>query len=261
MNIIKLASLSILLSCYSCSVQNEEYQDKKVDTILADSLAVSTKDNKFPDTIKVDSMIGDFYGQWINTSLFDSTIEQKKLYPWIDQFYGDLTLTVKESNTVFIGGNMDGGEGKLELIDSLTFTIPGRNDKPTFKYLPGKDLIQQVNQSGEIIAFRRVSSKDSLSIIGNESEFNEYFIDTLFKDYEIDSTIPNVLGLWTGFATHRPFDFDAIAYMDQNDSVIYLGWTFIGDTLNFYHTSFEYEEDSGFRVFNKEALVHIIIKN
>jgi len=204
-------------------------------------------------------LLTNLQGKWINTSLFDSTLVSKQLNPWLYDFYGDLILIINESDSASISGNMDGGIGIINLIDSISFSFPDRVDNPIFIYSIQKDLIFQNINSKNPIIYRRVEEKDRIEIIGNEEAFNKYFIDKFFSDYFSKKEKSKIVDIWNGFETYWPFDFDALA-LGKNRKAEYYAWKFDGDTLLLFETSHEYDADSGFPSYKIEKLKKKITK-
>ncbi len=256
-----------LSSCNSKINENEtvESGNQTNDVIKPKIDTVSNIDNttaKIPEVLKTgNGLVSNFQGTWINTSLFDSTSINKKLSPWLNEFYGDLLLIINENGTVEISGNMDGGSPKIELIDSLNFYIPNRVDNPTFTYSPQRDLIFENFTSDDQIIFRRVNENDNLDIIADEDAFNRYFIDNFFGDYFSESEKAKIVSIWDGFETYTPFEFDALVIKNDNGEVESYAWEFVGDTLLLFETSFEYDKDSGFANYKVEKLKQKLLNN
>ncbi len=229
-----------ILICFSCKSQ---IQKNRI-----------TYSNFEEQLVGENGLITAFKGDWINTSLFDSTLQKRQLNPWLNDFYGDLRLLINDSDSVTIEGNMDGGKGIIKVIDSISFSFPDRIDTPTFTYNPDKDLIILKSGSYKPIVFRRIDKKDNLKIIANEKFFNQYFIDQFFTGYFSDNEKVRIVEIWNGFETYTPFDFDALGIKGKSDKVEYYAWKFIGDTLELYETSFKYDDDSGFAIFKIEKL-------
>ena len=241
----------LVLLCFACvnRVQkNDKVNHTEIDETGFNGLSVGNN-----------GLVSAFKGDWINSSLFDSTMQKRKLAPWLYQFYGNLHLLVGDSDSVLIQGNMDGGKSVIKLIDSISFSIPDRVDIPVFTYSPEKDLIFQKSDYRTIV-YRRVKDYDNLSIIMNQEIFDRFFIIKFFADYFTDNEIDNIITIWDGFETHTPFDFDTIGIKADNDSIRYYAWKFNEDTLELYNTSFKYDDDSGFAMFEIEDLWKILSK-
>jgi hypothetical protein len=241
-------ALLLLSACGSRSGQNpSQFDNPELD---------SPKNRRLAN-----GLVMEMRGEWINTSLFDSTITQKKLNKWIWDFYGDLHLVIDESDSITIEGNMDGGDCRINLIDSTSFSLPCRIDTPHYKYSFNRNLIYSVIGSNDTIVFRKVNKDDKLDIIANEEYFNKFFIDKLFtNEYFKEQKKPDFIELWDGFETFTPFTFDAVAIKFNEDSIYYLSWQFKNDTLELYNTSYKYDEDSGFRIYKIEDLNSVYIK-
>ena len=154
-----------------------------------------------------------FYGKWINSALFDSTLKYKSLEPWLGDFYRNVLLTIDERDTINLRGNMDNLPNlPIKVIDSLTiiFDRPRIPDSLIYRYLPNKDLIEFKDQFSRVL-FRRVLESDKQEIIGSRKKFNSFFIEHFFTDdFFIGSKKPEFTYIWNGFETHTPYYFDAV---------------------------------------------------
>ena len=245
-----------ILFCLSCSQERKEEKavtQKETGNKSLEEANAKTANPKEGISEKL-------YGEWINTSLFDSTLAQRKLYPWLNEFYGDLYLTINRSDSLNIGGNMDGGDVKVNFTDEFHFSTTDRIDNPTFAYLPDRDLILLKTKNYSVL-FRRIRKSDARQIIGNEEKFNRYFIDKFFvDDYFKGIKKPMFTTVWNGFETFTPFDFDAVGIENEKGEIEYFGWEFRGDTLKLYSTSFKEDDESGFLLYNKGSLTRKYVR-
>lgn len=241
--------LTMVLFLISCSTHSQD--NKSVDSNANSQILIDSKSESQMDFERLNnSLIEKLKGEWINTELFDSTLTKKKLHPWLDHYYGDILLIIDLSDSVTISGNVDGGTGKIIIIDSVSFSFPDRIDEPIFKYSIQKDLIYERIGSNKQIIYRRVNNTDRLDIIADENAFNQFFIDKFFTlDYFTESERSKIVNIWDGFETYTPFNFDAVGFKGENDTTIYYAWKFVGDVLELYNTSFKYDDDSGFANF------------
>jgi hypothetical protein len=193
-------------------------------------------------------------GQWINTSLFDSTLLQKKLSPWISEFYGTAVLQIDSKDSILIYGCMDGSKIKLNVLGEYGFTTEDVTYLPKFEYLENSDLIKMTTLNNLwTVIFRRVKSSDRLDIIEDEKKFEAYFINQFFHKFLIKDKTLKIDELWIGFLTHTPFDFDAIGVKTKKDTE-YFGWELNKNTLRLYKTKRKVEADSGFYFWEKGNL-------
>ncbi|NOU62010.1 hypothetical protein [Marinifilum caeruleilacunae] len=214
---------------------------------------------KKKSTLMTNGLDNRLSGEWINTTLVDSTVVKKQLNPYIFQFYGDLRLSISTSDHVNLYGNMDGAESLLERIDSKTFSIPDRFDNPKFEYQEERDLIIQNPESKFPIIYRRIKKSDPLHIIQSEEKFSKYFIHLFFKDFKLDEN-EEITDLWIGFDTYFPFDFDAIGIKKKSGEVQYYAWKIENHTLYLYETKTSYDEESGFSNYHMGKLSRTIKK-
>jgi hypothetical protein len=245
-----------LLFCFSCSQQkNEEKavaQAQKVNKPIEEAIA-KTVNSKVRLSEKL-------YGDWINTSLFDSTLAKHRLYPWVKEFYGDLHLTINKGDSLNIRGNMDGGDVRINVKDEYHFSTKGRVDNPTFEYLPDRDLLHIKTKNNSML-FRRIGKADAKQIIGDEHRFNQFFINKYFTaDYFIGADRPKFTTIWCGFETFTPFNFDAVGINNGKGDIEYFGWEFSGDTLTLYSTTYDVDDESGFRIYSKGSLARTYVK-
>lgn len=241
--------LLLFIMLFSCAYQStkKEQKSEATNNVLLEKPHQDTLSNGLSLALK---------GEWINTALFDSTLLQKKLQPWLGQFYGDLYLKIDSSDIIVANGNMDGGETTLEAIDSLSFTIANRVDHPLFVYLKKENMIQLTKPYYPPMLFRKVKPTDNLEIIGNEEAFNEYFIKRLFLDDYFDHSNPfNITAIWNGFLTYQPFDFDALVIEDQDGKSEIYGWEIKDGVLKLYATSYTVDEESGFAIYSRGKFV------
>lgn len=270
---MKLRQIILLtLIFWSCSSQVQEKKNtKSITKSIKDTISTidnltntastfsfdTTSINKIQNVVGKSGLLTNLQGNWINTSLFDSTLISKQLSPWLKDFYGDLLLVINGSDSAAIYGNMDGGEFTMEVIDSISFSI---SSMITFTYSIENDLIYQVDYNHDSIIFRRVRTEDNLELIANEKAFNKYFINKFFSDYFSENEKTKIVEIWAGFETYRSFDFDAVAIKDENRQVRYYAWKIISDTLLLYETSYEYDDNSGFPNYKIEELKQKLVK-
>jgi hypothetical protein len=232
---------------------------KKHDAILSDSIA---KPDTEVDTLLMRNGLSEkLNGQWINTTLLDSTLIKKELYPWIGQFYDNLYLEITDADTIIIKGNMDGGNTNIKIIDRNSFTFLEHVNHPVFSYSPQTDLIIEKIGNTENI-FRRVKSEDDIDIVGNEETFNTFFIGQFFTDdYFKQKTKPEIVDIWNGFLTYTPFTFDAVAIKNKQGKEEWYAWKFKGDTLELYNTTYVEDKEFGFLIYKIGTLKDRYIKN
>jgi hypothetical protein len=260
LNMIKKILIVITIFCFSCSQKKSEeqatVQQEKKEELKKTSIEKANGELTASKIV----LSKELYGEWINTSLFDSTLVQRKLHPWLNEFYGDLHLTINQADSLSIRGNMDGGDLKIELKDPFHFTTTERADDPSFEYQPNRNLILLKTNKGSML-FRRMRKTDAKQIIGNEEKFNQYFINNLFtNEYFTGAEKPAFTTIWNGFETFTPFDFDAVGIKNGKGDLEYFGWEFKGDTLKLYSTSFSEDEESGFRIGKKGNLARTYVK-
>jgi hypothetical protein len=239
----------LIASCFSNQKNNNEttgenYSNHNDSTILKNGLYFKLK------------------GEWINTSLFDSTLKYKKLHTWFRQFYGNLLLFVSENNKITTRGNMDNiVDMDFKTHDSLSFSFPELLDDRVYKYLPERDLIQFENKYLGKILFRRIQKTDNIEIIRNRQKFNDFFIRKFFTDDFFENTKkPQIDYIWNGFETTKPFDFDAFGTKkNEKGEMDYFGWKIKGDTLEIFNTSRTFTDD-GFAVYKIKNLKKRYIK-
>lgn len=197
---------------------------------------------------------------------FRLNISPKKLNPWLNTFYGDLHLKINQSDSAFVGGNMDWGTLKIQITSPFKFLTPGRTDNPSFEYLEDKDMIllktnDVHSKDNYSVIFRRLRKGDAKQVIANEEEFNEYFINKFFtEDYFTGVKKPNIVTIRNGFETFTPMNFDAIEIKNEKGKKDVYGWEINNDTLKLYSISFKTDEESGFRIGKKGELTQVYIK-
>ena len=194
------------------------------------------------------------YGQWVNTSLFDSTKIKRKLSPWINEFYGTAVLEISR-DTVNLFGCMDGGPIKKVVIDAVKFTTTEISFEPKFEYIEKLDLIKMTTKGNFLsVVFRRVKPSDKLDIVTNEQKFESYFKSLFFDNYlKVDKQL-KVDKLWIGFETHTPFEFDAFGVKTKDGNIQYFGWEQSDKILRIYNTTKNTDNDSGFYYWTKGKL-------
>lgn len=265
-------SFLILIILVSCSEPKQENKTELTKT-------TETQPAEKNQSLKASQLDGKLHGEWINTALFDSTLTQKKLSPWLGFFYGEMYLKINGSDSVYIEGNMDGGRSKILIKNSLQFALPEYSEEPTFTYLEKQDLILRKDPY-QTFQFRRKRATEDISFMGDEEKFNTFFLKQLFESNYKDITGPESISisiknnsfigdpkktkiehLWNGFETHTPFDFDAILLKEiGKKEPEYFGWEFSGDTLKLYSTTHKFDEESGFAEYEKATLYRTLIK-
>ncbi len=195
-------------------------------------------------------------GQWINTSLFDSTKIKGKLSPWINEFYGTAVLEISP-DTLVLFGCMDGGaKEKIAVIDASHFTTTSDiSFEPKFEYIKNSDLIKMTTKGNFLtVIFRRVKPTDKLDIVTDEKKFESYFKSLFFDKYLKADKDLKIDKLWIGFETHTPFEFDAFGVRTKNGDIQYFGWERTDNTLRIYRTTRNTDNDSGFYYWTKGKL-------
>lgn len=218
-----LMLLSILTIFYSCGSTTN-----KVDNM-----------NQSNDSKLKNGLLKAMSGKWINKALFDSTLKKRQISPWFRDFVGDLVLIIENTDSVNDYGNSDGGINKIVVIDSISFLVPDRIDKPIYKYDPKIDLIAYQVSSNHKIVFRRVKNDDQLDIIANQEKFDKYFINKFFGSTNLKDQIVSISD---GFESSAPYDFDAFSLKDSNDKETFYAWKIVADTLKIYFTSSTYNK-------------------
>jgi hypothetical protein len=258
------------LILFACSNSKKEIQTEQsqIETISTDS-GVNNK-------LTLDSKLK---GEWINTALFDSTLAQKKLAPWLSSFYGEILLKINESDSVDIEGNMDSGKAKISIENPTKFKLSELSTEPTFTYLEKQDLLLRTSPYDTFL-FRRKLSSDIITFMDDEEKFNDFFLKKLFEGNYLEITksdttkltIKNktffgepkktkIERLWSGFETFTPFDFDAIQLKEiGKKEPEYFGWEFSGDTLKLYSTTHKFDEESGFAEYKRGLVYRKFIK-
>lgn len=201
-------------------------------------------------------LLSDIKGDWIVSILPDSILKYKKVLPWRDVFYGDLFLSINDSDTLLIGGHMDNISLKFITIDSSTLKLP-EWDNSTFKYSEEKSVILAPSR-----IFKKLEIKEFGKIIREEEALMKYVIGLLFtEDFMYQEEISRINYISLGVETYTPFTFDAIGIISKEGIIEHFGWEFKGDTLNLYSTSFTHDEDSGFKFYKLGELDKQYIKN
>ena len=260
-----------LFLAVSCSQNKTKEQTEVKDLSVAGNSTKATENEK-----QLDKKL---WGEWINTALFDSTLSQKKLAPWLPSFYGEIYLKISANDSIAIEGNMDGGKTKIAIDSPYRFTLSELSTEPTFTYSENLDLLLRTSPYDTFL-FRRKRSTDNLSFMADEEKFNNYFLKQLFEGNYLDLTFndqtkitvknKSFLGdpkktkikrLWSGFETFTPFGFDAIQLSEtgQKEPQFY-GWEFSGDTLKLYSTTNKFDEESGFSKYKRGKLYRKLIK-
>ncbi|MFB6320810.1 hypothetical protein ACE1EF_19650 [Saccharicrinis sp. FJH54] len=204
-------------------------------------------------------LISEIKGNWITTVIPDSIQINKRVLPWKDIFYGSLALTINDDNTVTISGNMDRESVNYKIIDSSTIELPDF-DNSKISYSKVNDLIYFGDLPSSSI-YSRMTDDDFTEIIADEDKLMRYIIDLVFDDYLSKDKISKIDYISLGLETYTPFTFDAIGIKNEDGNLDYFGWDIINDTLRFYKTENNYDDDSGFKYFEKGEIDKIIIKN
>jgi hypothetical protein len=226
---------------------------KQLKTIFILAITLLTFGQSNGQTKKV--LTDKFYGQWINTSLFDSTKIKKQLSPWMNELYGTAVLEISRDRFNLFGC-MDGGPmEKVSIIDPLHFTTAEISLEPKFEYFEKSDLIKMTTKGNFLsVTFRRVKTSDKVDIVTNESKFESYFKSLFFDSYlKVDKGL-KVDKLWIGFETHIQFEFDAFGVRTTKGDIIYYGWEQTDNTLRIYKTTRNTDSDSGFYYWTKGEL-------
>ena len=223
-------------------------------TALTILILVLTVGQSFGQNKKI-KLSDKFYGQWVNTSLFDSTTIKRQLSPWINEFYGTAILEFTK-DTVLLLGCMDGGPiEKMKVLSSTSFTTDEISFQPKFDYIEKLDLIKMTtNDNFLTVTFRRVKPGDRLEIITDEKKFENYFKSLFFDKFLKADRNLKVDKLWIGFETHTPFEFDAFGIRNKNGDIQYFGWEQSGNTLRIFQTTKNTDKDSGFYYWTKGKL-------
>jgi hypothetical protein len=196
-----------------------------------------------------------FNGNWVNTSLFDSTTIKRKLSPWINEFYGNAILEFTK-DTVLLWGCIDGGPiEKMKILSTTSFSTDEMSFKAKFQYIENLDLIKMTASNNFLtVIFRRVKSTDRLDIVTDKKKFENYFKALFFDNFFKADKNFKVDKLWTGFETYKPFGFDAFGVRTKNGDINYFGWEQIGNTLRIFQTTKNTDKDSGFYYWTKGKL-------
>ena len=249
---MKITHLLLIFILISCSGQRSE--NNKViteETFLENQVIDSVVE---PETIELlnNGLMRSMKGNWITTILPDSILQAREILKWKNVFYADLMISVKDNDTIYIGGNMDWGPMKCSIVDSKTIVIPEWNNSKVV-YSPETDMIYW-GRRATVQAFRRMD-KEYEEIIFNEKLLYDYLKNLLFKeDYIPKDFVANIKYISLGLETYTPFTFDAIGIENESGDLDYYGWKFSGDTLNLYKTSYTYDDDSGFISYQIEDL-------
>lgn len=238
----------------SCTNQRNENQRSTTDTVQLESqAAVNQQRIVIPKKL---------YGKWIATTIFDSTLTNRKLDPSLRDMYGEALLIIDAPDSLQLEGTMDGGRILIDVLDSLTFRFKyDETGKNYLRYYPSKDVLIRVNKSDKYSTiYRRVKETDHLEILANEKLFDKFFINKFFSDYFTSDELAKIVYLNNGFLTYSPFDFDAIGIKDETGEIVYYAWTFVGDELELFETSHTFDKDSGFAIYKIEKLFKKIKK-
>lgn len=217
--------------------------------ILVLSACGSPDTNKETVQESTSELAKDMIGKWVNTTLFDSTLQQQRIAPWINQFYGHLLIEIRDNQSVQIEGNMDGSDSPIKIIDSNSFTITGRTDKLKVEFDRDRKMLT-LTTNHQSYLFRPIKNTDKIEIIGDEQAFNNFFKSKLFSNYSLD-----IEYLWTGFETYQPFDFDALGVKTDSSKLEMYAWEMIGDTLMLYQTTKSTDQESGFTFYKRGKLM------
>ena len=196
-----------------------------------------------------------FNGQWVSTSLFDSTKINRKLSPWINGFYGTAILEIS-ADTLLLFGCMDGGSiENVKTLTSMSFTTDEVCFQPKFDYIEKLDLIKMTTKDNFLnLIFRRVSTTDRLDIVTDEKKFESYFKSLFFDNFIKADKSLTIDKLWIGFETHTPFEFDAFGVRKNNGDIQYFAWEQTNNTLRIFKTTRNTDSDSGFYYWTKGEL-------
>lgn len=199
-------------------------------------------------------------GDWISTVVTDSIFDKREIDSWKYVFYGDLFISVNESDTLFVGGHMDFGENLFYSEDENTFVAV--TDWGDIKYTYSKELDAIfAGDKPNSRVFKRVIDSTQMCILEDENALMNYVIKRLFKgEFFPQETISKINYISLGLETYTPFSFDAIGIENEKGETEFFGWKFIDDTLELYKTTSLYDEDSGFTSYQLGKLHRKYIK-
>ena len=193
-------------------------------------------------------------GDWLITILPDTLQANKEVLSWKNIFYGFLLLTIDESNTMILSGNMDQGPLNFTTIDTVSFKLSPEWGNTKYTYSRENDLIY-LGDEPYSRTFKRLSNDKMIDTIRDSKKLMEYVINKIFIDkYLPQDFTSNIEYISLGLETYTPFTFDAIGIRNQNGELEYFGWEYISDTLKLYKTTSTFDENSGFRYFIKGEL-------
>ena len=206
-------------------------------------------------------LLPELKGNWISTILTDSIFDQKQISSCKHVFYGDLFLSINESDTLFIGGHMDFGEILFYSEDEKTFVAVSEWGETKYSYSKDLDAIF-IGEKPNSRIFKRSNSGKLMSIIKDENALMNYVIKRLFTgDYLPKETILRINYISLGLETYTSFSFDAIGIENELGETEYFGWKFIDNTLELYKTTSCYDDDSGFTSYKIGELDRKYTKN
>jgi len=206
-------------------------------------------------------LLPELKGNWVCSEFTDSIFDKKQISSWKHVFYGDLFLSINESDTLSIGGHMDFGEIIFYSEDEKTFVAVSEWGETKYTYSKDLDAIFNGEKPNSRI-FKRSDKEELMSIIKDEHALMNYVIKRLFtSDYLPKDTISRIKYISLGLETYTPFSFDAIGMENESGEMEYFGWKFIGDTLELYKTKSSYDDDSGFKSYRIGELDSKYTKN
>lgn len=194
-------------------------------------------------------LLPELKGDWISTFFTDSIFDNKRISTWKKVFYGDLLLSINESDTLYIGGNMDSGLIPFYSYYEKTFVSVSEWGETKYTYLRDQDAIGLGDKPYSSV-FKRLKNSKLKNIIKDEQALTNYVIKRIFKgNYLPSETISRINDISLGLETYTPFSFDAIGIENKKGETEYFAWKFIGDTLELYKTT-THSDDSGFTSYN-----------
>ncbi|MCY1634031.1 MCE family protein [Marinifilum sp. D737] len=237
------------------NVKNKDSLLNKLDSlesnisIVIDSIEIM--DNELSSELK---------GDWISTIFTDSIFDKREIAIWKHAFYGDLFISINDSDTLLAGGNMDFGEILFYSEDENTFVTVSDWGETKYTYSKGIGVIYIGDRPSSSV-FKRDADSTQMSIIKDENALMSYVIKRLFTgDYLPQKTISKINYISLGLETYTPFSFDAIGIENEKGETEYFGWKFIDDTLELYKTTSLYDDDSGFTSYQLGKLHRKFIK-
>lgn len=206
-------------------------------------------------------LLPELKGSWVSTIFTDSIFDNKQISSWKYIFYGDLFLSINESDTLFIGGHMDFGEILFYSEDEKTFVAVSEWGETKYTYSKELDAIF-IGEKPNSRIFKRLNNGELKSIIKDENALMNYVIKRFFTGECLPKeTISKINYISLGLETYTPFSFDAIGIENELGKTEYFGWKFIDNTLELYKTTSSYDDDSGFTTFTMGELDSKYTKN